>query len=259
MIFLGRLSEVRVLAQDRPKLLHGGESCLVVEFGDTIDRAINGKVQGLRRALERAPFPGLIELVPTYRSLALYFDPTRTETEGLFNRIEELALAVEESSSDEGQVMIVPVLYGSGEGPDLEDVARHSGLSPDEVIGRHCGRDYYCYMLGFTPGFPYLGGMDKSIAMPRLATPRTLIPAGSVGIADRQTGIYPIDSPGGWRLIGQTPLRLFDPEGISPILIEAGLWIRFRPVERREYLAVAADVAARRHSPQIEARTEERR
>ncbi|QTX31355.1 5-oxoprolinase subunit PxpB [Aminithiophilus ramosus] len=234
-----------------PRLLQAGDGCLVVEFGDAIDLAVNGRVQQLRRAIEKRPFVGLLETVPTYRSLALYFDPTRTETEGLFSRIEEMALSVEDGPDDAGQVMTVPVLYGGDEGPDLENVARHNGLSPEEVIARHSGRDYYCYMLGFTPGFSYLGGMDESIATPRLATPRTLIPAGSVGIAGRQTGIYPIDSPGGWQLIGRTPLRLFDPSGETPILIEAGIWVRFRSVDRREFLSLSADVAARRYRPQV--------
>jgi inhibitor of KinA len=234
-----------------PELLHAGDSCLVIEFGDTIDLTVNGKVQQLRRSLEKHPLPGMLEMVPTYRSLALYFDPLATDTDRLLQTVRELALVTEDFPSGGGTVMIVPVLYGGEEGPDLQTVASHNGLTVEDVIKRHSERDYYCYMLGFTPGFPYLGGMDETIATPRLQNPRTLIPAGSVGIAGRQTGIYPIDSPGGWQLIGRTPLRLFDPDGEPPILIDAGLWVRFQPIDREEYHAVAEAVASGKYRPQI--------
>lgn len=229
---------------NNPELLQAGDSCLVVQFGDTIDLAVNGSVQGLRRALEQEKPLGLVEMVPTYCSLAVYFDPTRTDRETLAARIEELAQGLSVAGTEGGDVLTVPVLYGGEEGPDLQAVADHNGLTAEEVVRRHSGRDYYCYMLGFTPGFPYLGGMDESIATPRLAKPRTRIPAGSVGIAGKQTGIYPIDSPGGWQLIGRTPLRLFDPTACEPFLADAGLWIRFKPISRSDFEALARDVAS---------------
>ena len=134
----------------------------------------------------------------------------------------------------------IPVLYGGEMGPDLEFVAQHAGKTPEEVVGIHTSADYLIYMLGFTPGFAYLGGMSGEIAAPRLETPRVKIPAGSVGIAGSQTGVYPIDSPGGWQLIGRTPVRMYDPEREPPILPQAGQYIRFYPIDRAEFDRISA-------------------
>ena len=137
-------------------------------------------------------------------------------------------------------VYYLPVAYGGEFGPDLSFVSKHTGLTGEEVIKIHTGTDYLIYMLGFTPGFPYLGGMDSRLATPRLATPRTKIPAGSVGIAASQTGIYPVQSPGGWQLIGQTPVKLFEPTAQKPVLLNAGDYIRFFEVTPEEYRLIAA-------------------
>lgn len=207
---------------DKPRFLAAGESCLFVEFADVIDRGANDAVTNLKNYLERQQSVKIKECLPTYRSLSIYFDPLTVSMEKI---IETAKKAFGETSGREGSrhtVISVPVCYGGEYGPDLENVAEHAGIPVDEVIRRHTGNTCHCYMIGFIPGFAYLGGMDESIAMPRLASPRQVIPGGSVGIAGRQTGIYPLDSPGGWQLIGRTPLRLFTPEAERPTLIRAG-------------------------------------
>ena len=226
------------------QVLDAGDSCLVAEFGTTVDRALNSKVQALKSALAKSSVKGLVELVPTYRSLAVYYDPCALKREDLKNRIEHLSENLGTSGSEAGRVVSIPVCYGGEFGPDLENVCAHTGLSKEEVISRHTGRDTYCFMLGFTPGFAYLGGMDEALATPRLENPRTVIPAGSVGIAGKQTGIYPIDSPGGWQLIGRTPLAVFDPLRTPPTLVEAGDWVRFEAVGEAEYRAIQAAAKA---------------
>ncbi|HCD71729.1 5-oxoprolinase subunit PxpB [Thermovirga lienii] len=234
-----------------PRILHAGDSCVVVEFGSTISLDINGQVQSLRRALENKNIPGIKELIPTYRSLAIYFDPLEIPLEKLKSTLTSLSTMDEENITTGGTLIVIPVCYGGELGPDIENVAQHNNLSVEEVIEIHSRPDYYCYMLGFTPGFSYLGGMDERIATPRLETPRTLIPAGSVGIAGKQTGIYPIDSPGGWQLIGRTPLKMFDPKSEKPTLIEAGYWVRFKPISFEEYQSISSEVAKGTYLPEI--------
>jgi inhibitor of KinA len=239
-----------------PRILDAGDSCLVVEFGITVDRALNAKVQSLKAALARSPQKGLVELVPTYRSLAVYYDPRVLRREDLETRLEHLSENLDASGSEAGRVVSIPVFYGGEFGPDLENVCAHTGLPAEEVIARHTGRDTYCFMLGFTPGFAYLGGMDETLATPRLENPRTVIPAGSVGIAGKQTGIYPIDSPGGWQLIGRTPLAVFDPLRTPPTLVEAGDWVRFEAVGEAEYRAIQAAAKAGTYAMKITERKE---
>lgn len=149
------------------------------------------------------------------------------------------------------KVVVVPTLYGGEHGPDLGNVAEHTGLPEEEVVRRHAANDCYCYMLGFTPGFAYLGGMDQSLETPRLKNPRELIPAGSVGIAGKQTGIYSIASPGGWQLIGRTPMMMFDPGRDPAIFLDAGMWVRFRPADRAEFDEIEAATASRSYQPEI--------
>lgn len=227
-----------------PRLLSAGESCVVVDFGEHIDYGINRKIQALRKTLERASLPWIREMVPTYRSLAIYLHVPGEDPGAIHKTLEKALSSLEGEETSSGEVVAIPVCYGGDFGPDLSFVACSNNLSEDEVIRRHSGREYYCYMLGFTPGFPYLGGMDSSLTTPRLAKPRQIIPAGSVGIADQQTGIYPMESPGGWQLIGRTPLKLFDPQIEPPILLEAGLWIRFVPITPEEYHTIARQVVA---------------
>jgi KipI family sensor histidine kinase inhibitor len=236
---------------DVPKLLGSGDSCLVVEFSDAIEMEANIRLQGLRRVLAARKIGGVREFVPTYRSLSIHYDPVRLSREKLDGIVLASLEKSRESAEAPKRVLVMPVAYGGGYGPDMANVSAHTGFGEDEIIRRHTSGDYYCYMLGFTPGFSYLGGLDEALATPRLAEPRTLIPAGSVGIAGKQTGAYSIDSPGGWQLIGRTPLRLFNPnDEANPTLIDAGDWIKFRSVSEDEYRDIERDVNAGKYKPE---------
>jgi KipI family sensor histidine kinase inhibitor len=227
-----------------PRFLPAGDTALVVEFGDTIDPAINRRVRDLLLAIERATISGVVDLVPTYRSLLVSYDPLVIGIDELQERIALLEAAPGDSPMPPPRLVEIPTAYGGEFGPDLGFVAEHAGLSPNEVVALHAGTDYLVYMMGFSPGFCYLGGMSGKIATPRLKTPRTAIPAGSVGIAQQQTGIYPTESPGGWQLIGRTPVSLFDPHRQPPVLVEAGDYIRFAPVSVDEYATIRAAIRA---------------
>jgi len=220
-----------------PRLFLAGDSALVVEFGDEISREVNRKVHALADALGKASLPGLGEAVPTYRSLLIHYDPLRLSCDEVKAFVSEVLQDCEEKPSLEPRQVEVPVVYGAEFGPDIEFVAECNGLLVEEVIRLHSSATYTVYMLGFAPGFAYLGGMPEAIATPRLETPRTLVPAGSVGIAGAQTGVYPIATPGGWRLIGRTPLKFFDPERDPPTLLKAGDIVRFVPISEGEYWA----------------------
>ncbi|HID64796.1 MAG TPA: 5-oxoprolinase subunit PxpB [Anaerolineae bacterium] len=220
-----------------PRFLLAGDSALVVEFGDEISEEVNHKVHALAYALEKNPLPGLGEAVPTYRSLLIHYDPLRLSHGDLVDFIRTILEKSEEYPLPEPHKVEIPTLYGGEFGPDIEFVAEHNGLSVEEVIRLHSGATYTVYMLGFTPGFTYLGGLPEVLATPRLPTPRTLVPAGSVALAGRQTGIYPIATPGGWRLIGRTPLKLFDPQRDPPTLLKAGDRVCFVPISEEEYRA----------------------
>jgi KipI family sensor histidine kinase inhibitor len=235
---------------DALRFLGSGDSCLVVEFADSIDMEANLRLQNLRRELSARNIRGVREYVPTYRSLSVYFDPMAVSRARLEEAIGAALGSFGADVRGDRRVLAMPVAYGGEFGPDMENVSRHTGLPEEEIIRRHTGRDCYCYMLGFTPGFSYLGGMDEALETPRLENPRVLIPAGSVGIAGRQTGAYSIDSPGGWQLIGRTPLKLFDPsDEMNPTLISPGDWIRFVSVSPEEYRSIASEAASGRYVP----------
>ncbi|GAB1428879.1 5-oxoprolinase subunit PxpB [Aminivibrio sp.] len=241
-----------MISHEYPRILTAGDGCVVAEFGDSIDMGINSRVAALGQAVRKLAFPGLLDTVPTYRSLAVYFDPEVTDVDRLYKRMETLCReGGEEAAETVRRVILIPTLYGGDRGPDLEDVAGLLELSAEEVIKRHSSRDCYCYMLGFTPGFSYLGGMDPSLEVPRLKNPREIIPAGSVAIGGKQTGIYSIPSPGGWRLIGTTPMRMFDARRDPAIFLEAGMWVRFRPIEREEFARIDAESEAGSYRPEI--------
>lgn len=236
---------------ETPKFLGSGESCLVVEFADNIDRAANVKLQSLRHVLADQHILGVREFVPTYRSLSIHHDPLVLSREKLEEIVTSALGEIGGSAEGRRRILVMPVVYGGEYGPDMESVCQHTGFDEKEVIRRHTGTDCYCFMIGFTPGFSYLGGMDETLETPRLKNPRTLIPAGSVGIAGKQTGAYSIDSPGGWQLIGRTPLRLFDPQNTAnPTLVDAGDWVRFRQVSEEEYKQIQQEVAAYRYRPE---------
>jgi KipI family sensor histidine kinase inhibitor len=218
------------------RFLDAGESCLVVELGDRIDLAVNRRVRALGLAVEQAGLVGVREAVPTYRSLAIYYDPLKIDRDALAGRIGALldsALEVREQTS---RIVEIPTIYGGEQGPDLPFVARHAGLSEQEVIRLHTEPLYHVYMVGFTAGFAYLGGLPERLAVPRLPTPRLRVPAGSVGIGGTQTGIYPVEGPGGWRLIGQTRLPLFDPSREPPASVVPGDKVRFISMREEDSL-----------------------
>jgi KipI family sensor histidine kinase inhibitor len=227
------------------RFLPHGERGLVVELGDAIDPAVNARVRWLARLVRERLARDVLEVVPTYRSLLVVHDPLRVPRKRLTTALSALLseLPAEGEPEQGGRVVHLHACYGGAFGPDLEDVARQAGISPGEAVAIHSSATYLVYMLGFTPGFPYLGGMPARIATPRLATPRTRIPAGSIGIGGEQTGIYPVESPGGWRLIGRTPVRLFDPGRPSPFLLAAGDRIKFVPVGPPEFEDIARRVA----------------
>lgn len=216
------------------RFLPCGDQAVTVEWGSTIDEHINRQVHAFARKVEALSHPAITEVVPTYRSATVHYRPEVLSYEKLKHLLAPLAQGSAEEA-EELPVVEIPVCYGGEYGPDLLEVAQRCSLTPEEVIARHTAPTYRIYMLGFTPGFPYLGGMDPSIAAPRRKEPRIHIPAGSVGIAGEQTGVYPIVSPGGWQLIGRTPLRLFDPQKEQPILLSAGAGIRFVPIDEEAF------------------------
>ena len=233
-----------------PRYRTAGEGALNVEFAPEISPAVNARVRALLGALDADPPPGLIDLVPAYRALLVVFDPLALAPGELLERLRSLEGALGTGATAARRVTI-PVAYGGEFGPDLADVAAHTGLTAEEVVARHSGGEYLVYFLGFAPGFPYLGGLDPALVTPRLAQPRTAVPAGAVGIGGEQTGIYPISSPGGWRVIGRTPLRLFDPAAPEPFLLRAGDLLRFRAIDNAQFAALADEVAAGRYRPEI--------
>ena len=218
-----------------PMIKMTGDTSVAVVFGDEISYEINAKIRALDEALNEEQIDGVYETVPTYCALTIHYAPEVIRYGELCKKLEEILSVAHKARKLNTIVMEIPVLYGGEYGPDLPYVAEHNHLTPEEVIRIHSGAEYLIYMLGFTPGFSYMGGMDERIATPRLKTPRVLIPAGSVGIAGSQTGIYPIDSPGGWQLIGRTPVRMYDADRDTPILLDAGLHVKFMPIDEAEY------------------------
>ena len=233
---------------DEPRFLTGGDRAIFVEFGGTIDPQINRRVRNLALVLQKEVVPGVIETVPTYRSLLVYFEPRQINAQQLRETLYRLAQSPEEGELRKPRLIEVPTVYGGEYGPDLEFVATHNSLSIPEVVRRHADTPYLIYMIGFIPGFPYLGGMSSKIAAPRLTTPRVKIPAGSVGIADRQTGIYPAESPGGWQLIGRTPLKLFAPTQEPPALFQAGDYLHFTSITPEEFTRIREAVTQEAYS-----------
>ena len=212
-----------------------GDRSLLVELGDRISPDVNREVRELFVILDRNPVKGVLETVPAYRSLLIIYDPLITNSMLLQHQIEDLQKKSEVIDIPEPKTVEIPVAYGGEFGPDLEWVARYHKTSTEEVIRLHTGTSYQVYMIGFTPGFPYMGELPERLATPRRQTPRTMIPEGSVAIAQRQTGIYPVESPGGWHILGRTPMKLFDPLQIPPTLLEMGDLVRFFSIKEVEF------------------------
>ncbi|MCC5910401.1 MAG: 5-oxoprolinase subunit PxpB [Clostridiaceae bacterium] len=227
---------------NKTKYLIAGDRALVMEFGNCISEEINEKIRAMTIAIETKNIEGVVELVPTYRSLMVHYNPLIIEYTVLLTTLQALEEELENIELPAPQIIEIPTLYGGDYGPDIETVAQHNALTVEEVIQTHTSGEYLIYMLGFTPGFPYLGGMDKKIATPRLQSPRTKIKGGSVGIAGSQTGIYSIDSPGGWQLIGWTPVKLYDENAEKPILLKAGNYIKFKEIDEKEYKRIAPSI-----------------
>lgn len=234
-----------------------GDAALVVNFGDVIGEQIQRRVQVLTRCLQERSLPWLIELVPAFTSVTVYYDPllvmqsvrrcgqgasgdVSSIYESVCDMVEQVVRQMPDAGSFQAREVEIPVCYGGEYGPDLAEVAERNGLSADEVVRIHCSGEYRVYLIGFAPGFPYLGGMSERIAAPRRSSPRLKIPAGSVGIAGRQTGVYPIETPGGWQLIGRTPIPLFLPDADPPSLLQAGDVVRFKSITAEEYAAWTA-------------------
>lgn len=211
----------------KPILLPLGDSALLVQLGDEIDIPINRHVHTLATLIHAAPLPGVIETVPAYQTLLIHYDPLVLTDDEIQEWVRRKLDQLEDIHVREPRQLEIPVRYGGEYGIDLEFVAAYHHLQVEDVIRIHSEKTYMIYMMGFTPGFPYMGKLDEAIVTPRLETPRTHVPAGTVAIAGSQTGIYPIDSPGGWRLIGHTSFRLFDPDADRPFLFSPGDEVKF--------------------------------
>ncbi len=227
-----------------------GDSGLNVEFASEISPEVNRRVRALLASLDSEPLPGVRDLVPSYRTLLVIYDPLVLSYEVLLERLRRLERAVEETIPP-SRTVTIPVCYGGKFGPDLADVAEHTGIAEVDVIARHSNRYYLVYFLGFSPGFPYLGGIDPALCTPRLPMPRQRVPAGAIGIAASQTGIYPQSTPGGWRIIGQTPVHLYDPTAPEPCVLRPGDELRLRAIDAGEFARLSAEVASGRYHPEI--------
>ncbi len=219
------------------RIAPAGDAAWIIEFENRIDPAVNARAIAVARAVREAHWPAVRDVVAGYRSVAVHVDPWRAEGESVAEDLGRLVARAIRSEPVAEPIVEVPVCYGGEYGPDLADVADFAGCSENEVVARHTGREYRVYMVGFVPGFPYMGTVDPSIAVPRRQTPRLKVPGGTVGIAGPQTGIYPRETPGGWNLIGRTPLRPFDEARTEPCLFKAGSRVRFVPISAAAFAA----------------------
>jgi KipI family sensor histidine kinase inhibitor len=212
-----------------------GDRGLLLEFGDEISREISERVRRMALAVQAEVIEGIVETVPTYRSLLIVYNPLILPVEELKKRCVGVEEGLQATLLPEPKLTQIPVVYGDAYGPDLEDVAKYHQISSEEAIRLHCRKPYLIYLIGFMPGFPYMGELPEALATPRLKTPRLSVPKGSVAIAQRQTGIYSRKSPGGWRILGRTPVELFDPEKDPPALLQMGDLVQFYPISEKEF------------------------
>jgi KipI family sensor histidine kinase inhibitor len=234
-----------------PRLLPAGDCAVTVELADDISREANARVLTLERLLLDLGLPGLIETLPTFRSLLVTYDPLALPWDALRARIAELAPRLPGATAPPGRRVELPVAYGGEYGFELEEVARRLGLEPGEVVRLHAGAEQLVYFIGFTPGLPYLAGMPERLAIPRLERPRTRTPVGSVAIGGSQCSIYSVEAPGGFWVLGRTPVPLYDPALPDPILLRPGDRVRFVPIDAAEFQAIAAAVASGAYRPRI--------
>jgi KipI family sensor histidine kinase inhibitor len=227
------------------RFLVAGDTALVVELGDTISRAISDRVLALAEAVSARAIPGVVELVPTFRSLMIHYDPLALEADALEAAVRPL-LAGLSVAPLHGRLWMLPCCYGGDLGPDLEEVAARTGHTVAEVIAIHAAATYHVYALGFLPGYPYMGDVPEALSLPRRETPRVKVPMGSVCIALRMAGVYSLESPGGWHLLGRTPVRLFDPRREEAVLLAPGDRVRFVPVPREEHDRLEEEAASGR-------------
>jgi inhibitor of KinA len=230
----------------RVRFLSVGDRAFAVEFGDRIDRALSGAVLRLDTVIRAEQPRGVVETVPTFRSLLVHYNPLTTSRAELEGTIERL-LDRDEDAPRAGRRWRIPVCYEGEFAPDLAEVARLTGLSPEEIVRLHSGAPYHVYMLGFLPGFPYLGDLPAALALPRRADPRVRVPAGSISIATSLTAIYPYESPGGWHLIGATPIRFFDAARAPPALLAAGDTVLFEPIDPASFAAISRTIGSGGH------------
>jgi inhibitor of KinA len=212
-----------------------GDRGLLVEFGDEISREINEKVRRMALVVHDDIREGIVEVVPTYRSLLITYNPLLLPVEDLKKRLKRIEEGLQQAPLPEPKLTRIPAVYGGHYGPDLEEVARYHQISPEKVIQLHCSKPYLIYMIGFMPGYPYMGELPEELVTPRLKTPRLVVPKGSVAIAQRQTGIYSMESPGGWQILGRTPVELFDPGRDPPALLKMGDLIQFYEISEKEF------------------------
>ena len=233
--------------QPKARYLPAGDRAIVLEFGNEISKEINLLVRKLYYCISEENIKGIKEIVPTYRSLIIYYNPQKVKYTDLIQQLKDLEKSVTEITLPTAHITEIPVLYGGEYGPDLEFVVQHSKLSIKEVINTHTEKEYFIYMLGFLPGFVYLGGMSDKINTPRLEKPRLEVLEGSVGIAGKQTGIYPIGSPGGWQIIGRTPIKLYNPKKEFPFLLKSGDYIKFYPINKEQFKEIEKKIDEKNH------------
>lgn len=234
------------------RFLPAGDLAVSVELGDEISREVNARVLALEYLIQQRGLPGVIETVPTFRSLLVYYDPIVLGHDELVAALTALIPEARPEVLPPARTVEIPCCYGGEIGFELDAAAAKIGLAPEEMARLHAGADYYVYFVGFTPGLPYMTGMPDRLTIPRLETPRTRTPAGSVGIGGTQCSIYSVESPGGFWILGRTPLRLYDPASSDPILLKAGDHVRFRPIDRAEFDRIAASVATGTFRPRID-------
>ncbi|WP_072891067.1 5-oxoprolinase subunit PxpB [Ornithinibacillus halophilus] len=230
-----------------------GDKAILVKFNDNVTPTLNQQIRSLCLSLQNQTLPGIVEWVPSFDTVTIYYQPDKLSYEQVSEHIHHLSKTTGRTNT-ESYLIEVPVLYGNEYGIDMERVAQSSNLPIEKVIEMHSKPEYLVYMIGFLPGFPYVGGLPERLATPRLESPRSKVPAGSVGIAGSQTGIYPLESPGGWNIIGRTPLRLFNPKISNPFLFKAGDYIRFKRITEDEYQQIERDIQENRYTIRKEVR-----